>query len=67
MNNAFGLKGQTCGNAQMSAVDRNGLLARTLDEIAKRGNDAEVRTCKEGVKILEVTKRVAIIIPKDGT
>jgi hypothetical protein len=55
---------QTCGNAQISAVDRNGLLAKTLNEIAKRGNDAEVRTCKEGIKILEVTKRVAMIIPK---
>ena len=55
---------QTCGNAQISAVDSNGLLAKTLNEIAKRGNDAEVRTCKEGIKILEVTKRVAIIIPK---
>ena len=54
---------QTCGNAQISA-ERNGLLARTLDEIAKRGNDAEVRTCKEGIKILEVTKRVAVIIPR---
>ena len=48
----------------MSSVDRNGLLARTLDEIAKRGNDAEIRTCKEGLKILEVSKRVAVIIPK---
>ena len=64
MNNAFGQMGQTCGNAQMSAVDRNGLLARTLDEIAKRGNDAEIRTCKEGIKILEVRKSVAAIIPK---
>ena len=64
MNNAFGQMGQTCGNAQMSSVDRNGLLARTLDEIAKRGNDAEIRTCKEGLKILEVSKRVAVIIPK---
>ena len=48
----------------MSSVDRNGLLARTLDEIAKRGNDAEIRTCKEGIKILEVRKTVAAIIPK---
>lgn len=55
---------QTCGNAQISAVDRNGLLAKTLDEITKRGNDAEIRTCKDGVKILEVSKRVVVIIPK---
>ena len=61
--NKFEHLSQTCGNAQISA-DRNGLLARTLDEIAKRGNDAEVRTCKEGIKILEVTKRVAVIIPR---
>lgn len=60
----FEQMGQTCGNAQISAVDKNGLLAKTLDDIAKRGNDAEIRTCKEGLKILEVTKRVAIIIPK---
>ena len=61
--NKFEQMSQTCGNAQISA-ERNGLLARTLDEIAKRGNDAEVRTCKEGIKILEVTKRVAVIIPR---
>ena len=54
---------QTCGNAQIS-VGNNDLLARTIAEITKRGNDAEIRTCKEGVKILEVSKRVAIIIPK---
>lgn len=54
---------QTCGNAQISA-DHNGVLARTIAEITKRGNDAEVRTCKEGIKVLEITKRVAVIIPK---
>ena len=54
---------QTCGNAQISA-DYNGLLAKTIAEITKRGNDAEIRTCKDGVKILEVSKRVAVIIPK---
>lgn len=29
---------------------------KTIDDILKRGNDAEVRTKKDGIQILEVQK-----------
>lgn len=51
---------------QISSIDRDAFIARTIAEITKRGNDAETRTCKEGLKILEVTKRVVAIVPKDN-
>ena len=53
---------RTCGNVQISSIDRDAMaIGKTIMEITKRGNDAEVRTCREGLKILEVKKRVAII------
>ena len=33
--------------------------------IVARGNDAEIRSSKDGIKILEVSKRVAAVIPKE--
>lgn len=43
--------------------EQSHLLNKTISGIVARGNDAEVRTCKEGIKVLEVTKRVAVVIP----
>ena len=41
----------------------------TIDKIAReitaRGNDVEVRTCREGIKVLEVTKRVVAVFPTE--
>lgn len=31
--------------------------------IVARGNDAEIRSSKDGIKILEVSKKVAAVIP----
>lgn len=33
--------------------------------IVARGNDAEIRSSKEGIKILEVSKKVAAVIPAE--
>lgn len=38
-------------------------LDKIAREITARGNDVEVRTCKEGIKIFEVTKRVVAVFP----
>lgn len=36
-------------------------------KIVARGNDAEIRSSKDGIKIFEVSKKVAAIIPaNDG-
>lgn len=41
----------------VSSIDK---IAR---EITARGNDVEVRTCREGIKVFEVTKRVVAVFP----
>ena len=56
---------QTYVSSGMIPRERAQLLNKTISGIVARGNDAEIRTCKEGIKILEVTKRVAIIIPTE--
>ena len=35
----------------------------TVRAIVARGNDAEIRSSKEGIKIFEVSKKVAAVIP----
>lgn len=37
----------------------------TVRKIVARGNDVEIRSSKDGIKILEVSKRVAAVIPKE--
>ena len=37
----------------------------TVRAIVARGNDAEIRSSKEGIKIFEVSKKVAAVIPKE--
>lgn len=34
-------------------------------KIVARGNDAEVRSSKDGIKIYEISKKVAAVIPKE--
>ena len=34
-------------------------------KIVARGNDAEIRSSKDGIKIFEVSKKVVAVIPKD--
>ena len=41
----------------VSSIDK---IAR---EITARGNDVEVRTCREGIKVLEVSKKLIAIFP----
>lgn len=38
-------------------------LDKIAREITSRGNDVEVRTCREGIKIFEVTKKVVAVLP----
>lgn len=42
-----------------------GYMDDVVRKIVSKGNDAEIRTCKEGIKIFEVSKRVAAVIPKE--
>ena len=46
-------------------VPRRGVsnLDKLVREITSRGNDVEVRTCREGIKVFEITKRVAGVFP----
>ena len=37
----------------------------TVRAIVARGNDAEIRSSKEGIKIFEVSKKVAAVIPME--
>lgn len=43
-----------------------GYMDDVVRKIVAKGNDAEIRTCREGIKIFEVSKRVAAVIPKEG-
>ena len=48
-------------------VPRRGVsnLDKLVREITSRGNDVEVRTCREGIKVIEVSKKVMGVFPKD--
>ena len=37
----------------------------TVRAIVARGNDAEIRSSKEGIKIFEVSKKIAAVIPME--
>lgn len=52
---ALGAKNSPTGG--VSSLDR---IAR---EITARGNDMEVRTSREGIKVFEVSKKVIAVIP----
>ena len=43
----------------------NQQIDEVVRRIVARGNDAEVRSSKDGIKIFEVSKRVAAVIPKE--
>lgn len=49
--------GNTAVKTPVSTIDK---IAR---EITARGNDVEVRTCREGLKIFEVSKKVVAVFP----
>lgn len=38
-------------------------LDKIAREITARGNDVEVRTCREGIKVFEVSKKVVAVFP----
>ena len=40
-----------------------GTLDHLVREITARGNDVEVRTCREGLKVIEISKRVVGVFP----
>lgn len=42
-----------------------GYMDDVVRKIVAKGNDVEIRSSKDGIKILEVSKRVAAVIPKD--
>ena len=37
-------------------------IAKIIEEIIKRGNDVEIKSCKNGYKILEVKRKVVATI-----
>ena len=54
---------------QKDNVSVPGKYAAYMDDVVRnivaRGNDAEIRSSKEGIKILEVSKKVAAVIPTE--
>ena len=42
-----------------------GYMDDVVRRIVARGNDAEIRSSKDGIKIFEVSKKVAAVIPVD--
>lgn len=45
------------------AKEYEGYMDDVVRGIVARGNDAEIRSSKDGIKIFEVSKRVAAVIP----
>lgn len=37
-------------------------IQKIANEIVSRGNDVEIRACKDGLKVLEVTRKVVLVI-----
>lgn len=37
-------------------------INKIIDEVHKSGNDVEIRTCKDGIKVVEVHRSVIAII-----
>ena len=42
-----------------------GYMDDVVRGIVARGNDAEIRSSKDGIKIFEVSKKIAAVIPKE--
>lgn len=40
-----------------------GYMDDVVRKIVARGNDAEIRSSKDGIKIFEVSKKIAAVIP----
>ena len=40
-------------------------LLHLINEILKKGKDVEIRTCKDGYKVLEVTRKSEIVIERE--
>ena len=38
-------------------------IEETVAEIIARGSEAEIRTCKEGLKVIEVSRKIIKIFP----
>lgn len=59
------------GNYSGDKVSVPQKYAAYMDDVVRgivaRGNDAEIRSSKEGIKIFEVSKKVAAVIPKEFT
>lgn len=62
-----GVTGADCGfRANVVPKQKPDSLDALVREITARGNDVEVRTCREGIKVIEVSKKVMGVFPKDG-
>ena len=46
--------------------DKKPDIEKIASEILARGNDVEIRTCKEGMKIIEVSRKVVLVIKNDA-
>ena len=61
-----GLTGADCGfRANVVPKPKPDSLDALVREITARGNDVEVRTCREGLKVIEITKKVAGVFPAE--
>ena len=55
----------TAYRAENSSSGGVSCLDKIAREITARGNDMEVRTCREGLKIFEISKKVIAVIPAE--
>lgn len=56
------LPGKASDSVSVPAQYR-GYMDDVVRKIVARGNDAEIRSSKDGIKIFEVSKKVAAVIP----
>lgn len=64
VNEAFS-RSSTAFRAENSPSGGVSSLDKIAREITARGNDMEVRTCREGLKIFEISKKVIAVIPAE--
>lgn len=61
----IGYRGNAVPSTPANVERSNSSLDALVREITARGNDVEVRTCREGIKVFEISKKVVGVFPKD--
>lgn len=45
-------------------ITQHSQIFERVEAILKRGNDVEIRSCKEGYKVIEVIRRASVVLTK---